>query len=146
MAQSFGSSIVLDKPVEEVFRFLTDPGRDTNGRRPHVLSSCKLTDGPLGVGSRFETVNKFWGKKETVVTEITSMQPPTEVGWKQVNKGTFVTDGSYRLEPANGGTRFTLRLTGEGKGFFKLLEKRFARYQDQKVIPLFLRQLKEAVG
>ena len=74
------------------------------------------------------------------------MRPPTELGWKQVNEGTFVTDGSYRLEPANGGTRFTLTLTGEGRGFFKLLEKRFARYQDQKVIPLFLRQLKEAVG
>lgn len=146
MATEFGGSIVLDKPVEEVYRFLTDPDRDTNWRRPHVLSSRKLTDGPLGVGTRFETVNKFWGKKETVVTEITSMQPPTELGWKQVNKGTFVTDGSYRLEPANGGTRFTLTLTGEGRGFFKLLEKRFARYQDQKVIPLFLRQLKEAVG
>jgi uncharacterized protein YndB with AHSA1/START domain len=145
MPRQFGGSIVLDKPIEEVFRFLTDPDRDTNWRRPHVLSSRKLTDGPLGVGSRFETVNKFWGKKETVVTEITSMQPPTELAWKQVNKGTFGTDGGYRLEPANGGTRFTLALTGEGRGFFKLLAKRFTRYQDQKVIPLFLRQLKEAI-
>jgi uncharacterized protein YndB with AHSA1/START domain len=146
MTTEFGGSIVLDKPVEDVYRFLTDPAQDTNWRRPHVLSSRTLTDGPLGVGSRFETVNKFWGKKETVVTEITSMQPPSELAWKQVNKGTFITDGSYRLEPANGRTKFTLTLVGEGKGLFKLLEKRFARYQDQKVIPLFLKQLKEAVG
>jgi uncharacterized protein YndB with AHSA1/START domain len=146
MAIDFGGSVLIDKPVEEVYRFLTDPGRDTNWRRPHVLSSRKLTDGPLDIGSRFETVNKFWGKKEVVQTEITAMDPPTLLSWKQVNKGTFVTDGSYRLEPADGGTMFTLALSGEGKGAFKLLEKRFARYQDRKVIPLFLRQLKEAVG
>jgi uncharacterized protein YndB with AHSA1/START domain len=146
VAIEFGGSVVLAKPVEEVWRFLTDPDRDTNWRRPHVLSSRKLTDGPLGVGSRFETVNKFWGKKETVVTEIIAMDPPRLLSWKQVNKGTFVTDGSYRLEPANEGTRFTLTLVGEGKGLFKLLAKRFARYQDREVIPLFLQQLKEAVG
>src|SRR5439155_12902610 len=61
MAIEFGGSIVLDKPVEDVYRFLTDPDRDTNWRRPHVLSSRMLTDGPLAVGSRFETVNRFWG-------------------------------------------------------------------------------------
>jgi hypothetical protein len=49
------------------------------------------------------------------------------------------------LEPADGGTRFTLALSGEGRGFFKLLAKRFTRYQEQKVIPQFLRQLKEAL-
>ena len=142
----FGGSVVLDKPIEEVWSFLTDPDHDTNWRRPHVLSSRKLTDGPLGVGTRFETVNRFWGKKEIVQTEITEMEAPRLLSWKQVNKGTFVTDGGYRLEPANGGTRFTLILDGEGRGFFKLLAKRFARYQDRDVIPLFLKQLKEAVG
>ena len=52
MAIEFGGSVVLEKPVEEVWRFLTDPDRDTNWRRPHVVSSRKLTDGPLAVGSR----------------------------------------------------------------------------------------------
>jgi len=146
VAIEFGGSVLLDKPVQEVWRFLTDPDRDTNWRRPHVLSSRKLTDGPLAVGSRLETVNKFWGKRETVVTEITTMDPPSSLSWKQVNKGTFLTDGSYRLEGANGGTRFTLALSGQGKGAFKLLAKRFARYQDREVIPLFLKQLKEAVA
>lgn len=146
MAQEFGGSVVIDKPVDEVWAFLTEPARDTNWRRPHVLSSRQLTDGPLGVGTRFETVNKFWGKKEIVVTEVTEVQPPTLLAWTQVNKGTFVTDGSYRLEPADGGTKFTLGLVGEGKGLFKSLEKRFARYQDRSVIPLFLQQLKEAIG
>jgi uncharacterized protein YndB with AHSA1/START domain len=147
MAIPFGGSVVLNKPVEEVFAFLTDPDRDTNWRRPNVLSSRKLTDGPLGVGTRFETVNRFLGKKETVVTEITAMEPPTLLRWKQVNKGTFVADGGYRLEPADGGgTRFTLELSGEGHGIIKPFEKAFARYQQRKVIPRFLRQLEEAVG
>ena len=107
MAIEFGGSVLLEKPVEEVWRFLTDPDRDTNWRRPHVLSSRKLRDGPLAVGSRSETVNKFWGKKETVVTEITAMDPPSSLSWRQVNKGTFVTlsgergpQGSLGLRPA----------------------------------------------
>jgi hypothetical protein len=80
VAIAFGGSVVLDKAVEDVWRFLTDPDRDTNWRRPHALD------------------------------------PPVLLAWKQVNSGTFVTDGSYRLESANGGTRFTLALSGEGKG------------------------------
>jgi uncharacterized protein YndB with AHSA1/START domain len=139
-------SIVLDKPIEDVYRFLTEARQETDWRRPYVLASRTLTDGPVGVGSRFETVNRFWGKKETVVTEITAVEPPTLLSWKQVNKGTFVADGSYRLEPENGGTRFTLELVGEGRGLFKPLERTFARYQERTVIPRFLRQLQEALA
>ena len=146
MAIPFGGSIVLDKPVEEVFAFLTDPDGDTNWRRPYVLSSRKLTEGPFGVGAQYETVNKFLGKKEKVVTEITAVEPPTLLRWKQINKGTFVADGSYRLEPADSGTRFTLELSGEGHGVMKPFQKAFAVYQQRKVIPRFLRQLQEAVG
>jgi carbon monoxide dehydrogenase subunit G len=146
MAVTFGGSVTLNKPMAEVFAFLTDPGRDTNWRRPYVLSSRKLTEGPFGVGAQYETVNKFLGKKEKVVTEITAVEPPTLVQWKQINKGTFVADGSYRLEPANGGTRFTLELSGEGHGLMKPFQGAFVRYQQRKVIPRFLRQLQEAVG
>lgn len=146
MSVRFGGSVDLPKPIEDVYRFLTEAQQETDWRRPYVLSSRKLTEGPVDVGTRFETVNHFWGKKETVVTEITAKQPPTLLSWKQVNKGTFVTDGSYRLEPGNGGTTFTLELIGEGRGFFKPLEKVFARYQDKRVIPRFLRQLSEALG
>jgi uncharacterized protein YndB with AHSA1/START domain len=142
----FAGSVVLDKPIDDVYRFLTEAKQETDWRSPYVLSSRQLTDGPVGVGSRFETVNRFWGKKETVVTEVTAMEPPTLLAWKQVNTGTFVADGSYRLEPANGGTRMTLELTGTGRGLFKPLEKTFARYQEKTVIPRFLRQLQAALG
>jgi uncharacterized protein YndB with AHSA1/START domain len=145
MTTAFGGSVVLNKPIEEVFSFLTDPDRDTNWRRPYVLSSRKLTDGPLGVGSRFETVNRFLGKKETVVTEVTALEPPSLLSWKQVNKGTFVADGSYTLERSNGGTKLTLELTGEGHGILRPFESAFARYQQRRVIPRFLRQLVEAI-
>jgi uncharacterized protein YndB with AHSA1/START domain len=146
MSVRFGGSVVLPQPIEDVFHFVTEAEQETDWRRPYVLSSRKLTEGPVGVGSRFETVNRFWGKKETVVTEITAQEPPTLLSWKQVNEGTLVTDGSYRLEPANGGTRFTLELVGEGRGLFKPFEKMFARYQDKRVVPRFLRQLSEALG
>lgn len=146
MTVTFGGSVIIDKPVEEVFAFLTDPDRDTNWRRPNVLSSRKLTDGPLGVGSRYETVNRFLGKKETVVTEITELEPPRLLAWRQTNKGTFVADGAYRLEPAEGGTRFTLELTGTGHGVMKPFERAFGSYQRSRVIPRFLRQLREAIG
>jgi len=146
MSTRMAGTVVLGKPVEDVYRFLMEAKQETDWRSPYVLSSRQLTGGPVGVGTQFETVNRFWGKKETVVTEITTMEPPTLLAWKQVNKGTFVADGSYRLEPANGGTRFTLELTGQGRGLFKPLEKTFARYQERTVIPRFLRQLQAALG
>ena len=146
MTVAFGGNVVVGKPIEEVWKFLTDPDRDTNWRRPHVLSSRKLTDGPLAIGSRFETVNKFLGKKETVQTEITAMEPPSLLSWKQINKGSFVADGSYRLERADAGTRFTLELTGQAHGALAPFERFFGRYQDRKVIPRFLAQLREALG
>jgi uncharacterized protein YndB with AHSA1/START domain len=142
----FAGSVVLDKPIGDVYRFLTEAKQETDWRSPYVLSSRQLTDGPVGVGTQFETVNRFWGKRETVVTEITAMEPPTLLAWKQVNMGTFVADGSYRLEPANGGTRMTLELTGTGRGLFTPLEKTFARYQEKRVIPRFLSQLQTVLG
>jgi uncharacterized protein YndB with AHSA1/START domain len=146
MSVRFGGSLILSRPIEDAYRFLTEAEQETDWRRPYVLASRKLTEGPVGVGTRFETVNRFWGKRETVVTEITAKEPPTLLSWKQVNKGTFVTDGSYRLEPTNGGTRFTLDLTGQGRGLFKPFEKAFGRYQDKRVIPRFFSQLEEALG
>ena len=146
MASAFGGSVALSRPIEEVFSFLTDPSRDTGWRRPHVLGSRMLTQGPVGVGTRYETVSRFLGRTGPVVTEITACEPPTLLSWKQVNEAPFVADGSYRLEPADGGTRFTLQLLGEGRGALRPFERAFVLYQQRVVIPRFLRQLREALA
>jgi uncharacterized protein YndB with AHSA1/START domain len=64
MSVRFGGSVVLPHPVEDVYRFVTEAEHETNWRRPFVLASRKLTEGPVEVGSRFETVNRFWGKRK----------------------------------------------------------------------------------
>lgn len=44
--------IRIERPVEEVFDFVADP-RNEPIYNPRMLQSEKITDGPIGVGTRF---------------------------------------------------------------------------------------------
>lgn len=65
---------VVDLPVERVFALLSDIGR-----RPEWSSApverIKLTDGPLGVGTRYRAVDKIPGRRLEFTQEITGYEP-----------------------------------------------------------------------
>jgi hypothetical protein len=62
MSGRFGATVVIDRPIDEVFAFLADGENDTKFS-PRVLEITKTTDGPPGVGTVFASTVKDVGVK-----------------------------------------------------------------------------------
>lgn len=119
MAGQFGTSVVIDRPIEEVFAFLAAGTNDKRFSR-RVLEIAKTTDGPAGVGTVFRSTVKDAGMKTKRELEF---EPPTKIRWAERSKNLVTSrEGGYDLEPAGAGTKLTVYNVLEGHGFGKLLE------------------------
>jgi hypothetical protein len=113
-----------------VWDFLTSETNDVNWRGPWVRSVRKLTDGPLALGTRYETVYRFFGQLQSITVEVTELEPARRLAWQRLPSDVVVFDrGSYDLEAIEGGgTRFTVTGTYESRGWRRLIDGPFAWY------------------
>src|SRR4051794_6307463 len=120
MAGRFEGTTVIDRPIEEVFAFLSD-GTNDPSFSPRVLEIRKTTDGPVGVGTVYASTVKDAGVKTNREFEITEFERPTKIRWKEISKNQVTaTEGGYDLAPEGGGTRVTIHNVLEGHGTGKL--------------------------
>jgi hypothetical protein len=126
---TWGGSTLLAASPEVVWDFLTSETNDGNWRGPWVRAVRQLSAGPLAVGTRYETVYRFFGRLETVIVEVTELDPPRRMAWRQVDSPTIVSNvGSYDLAAVDGGTRFTVTGTFTSRGWRRLIDAPFAYY------------------
>ena len=144
MAFKSGGSIVIDRPVEQVWAWLNDEQHELIWRRPY-LKELRRT-GPYAVGTRFEGINKGGGKEDRFVDEVTEYQPPVRIAWRQVtNVATFPRSGSYTLEGHDGRTTFTIDLEIAFVGIARVLEPLMSLMAQNMLGPKLLKQLKQAI-
>jgi len=98
-------SLDIACPVDEVFDFVADP-RTEPSYNPKMTASTKLTDGPIGVGTRFEATVLSRGKPLSVTIEFTGFERPHRVDSRSVMAGATVV-GHVRCDPIPAGTRFS---------------------------------------
>ena len=121
MAGRFEATVVIDRPVEEVFAFLAD-GENDPKFSPRVLEIAKTTDGPTGVGTVYASTVKDAGMKTEREFKITEFEPPTRIRWAEQSKNTITApEGGYDLAPEGSGTRVTIYNVLEGHGFGKVI-------------------------
>jgi uncharacterized protein YndB with AHSA1/START domain len=114
------ASIVIDRPVEEVFEFANDPKKQPLWQTGSVESE-QISEGPVGVGTTFRGVGHFLGRRIEGTSEITHYEPNRRVDIKMA-LGPMELEESDIFEPVGDGTRVTFILEGESGGFFKLAE------------------------
>ena len=134
----------LNAPTQSVWDYLMT---HDEWRRPYVPVVTKLTEGAIRVGSRFENHVEGGGRRWTVINEMTRVEPPHRLTWRQANNAgpTTTIEGNYLLEATDGGTEFTMHNVLETVGWMSgpvwlnrwILEKR--------VYPTFFRQLRQAL-
>lgn len=112
-------SIIINKPVKEVFAYVCAEG-NYKKLQPEVTEV--IEHGPRNtVGSSFTEVRKFMGQELRTTLEITTFEPNARwVG--KVIKGPVYYELTITYEASNGGTKYTTKMTGETRGFFKLAE------------------------
>jgi uncharacterized protein YndB with AHSA1/START domain len=113
-------SVLIHKPVEDVFAVITD------GSRAHTWQGgLEAVEGVTDVvGSQFTEVRKFLGREMRSVLEVTAFEPGSKWAAKVV-KGPVPYEVTVRLDPQDGGTRLTTSVEGEPTGFFKMAEGMF---------------------
>jgi hypothetical protein len=71
---------VIDRPVEDVFRFQADEHYRNHPRwDPAVVSLKPIGDRPAGLGSRFELTRRMMGHNQTDVFEIVEWERPNRI-------------------------------------------------------------------
>jgi hypothetical protein len=116
MAGRFGATVVIDRPIDEVFAFLAD-GENDPKFSVRVLEIKKTTDGPPGVGTVYASTVKDAGMKTKREFELTEFEAPAKIRWAETSKNLVTApEGGYDLAPAGEGTSVTFFNVLEGHG------------------------------
>ena len=112
-------SIIIKKSIEEVFAY--SQNKD-NYSKWQGDGSIQMLEGPDNVvGSRYLDVSKFLGKEMKSTMEITAFKE-NEKWAAKVIKGPVPHEVTMTYNKLPEGTKLTIAVEGESKGFFKLAE------------------------
>src|SRR2546425_7526373 len=102
-------------PVERVFEVFADL-RNVPGRIKGIKRLEVLTDGPIGVGTKFRETREMFGKDATEEMEITEFDPPRTYSVGALSCGCQYT-ARYDFRADGEGTLVGLNLRGEAVSF-----------------------------
>jgi uncharacterized protein YndB with AHSA1/START domain len=134
------ASIVISRPVEEVFAYLANPENDSQWQSA-VVESGFLGEGPMAVGAKTREVRKFMGQRMESEAEITAYEPNAKIAFKSTS-GPVQYEIRSSFEPVDGGTKLTIVAEADTGGFFKLAEGLVVR-QFEKELRADLARLKD---
>ena len=112
-------NVVINRPIEEVFAYVTDI-ENAPKWKSRLLEVRRISKGPVGAGTREIHVGKFLGRIFETIVEITDYEPNRKVGFKTTS-GPLSAKGEFTFESVEGGTRVTLVAGREPSGFLKLI-------------------------
>jgi carbon monoxide dehydrogenase subunit G len=138
----FKRSVVIDRPIEEVFDFATDL---TNA--PVFMPSCTktelITEGGMKAGAKFKETRAMNGKERTAVIEIVEHQRPAVHSARAGMMG-FQATYIFRFFPEGTGTRVELEAVVTGNFLWWLFLDMMARMME-KEDGEFLNRLRNAM-
>lgn len=135
-------SIVIKRPVEDVFAFITDPAVQSQWQAA-TQENKKTTEGPLRVGTQMHHLGKFLGQKIETIAEVVEFEPNSKYRYKSI-RGYLPVDMQYVLESGMGDTKLKLIAGGTTGGFFWLAEP-FVAAASRRLIAADLRRLKSVL-
>jgi uncharacterized protein YndB with AHSA1/START domain len=114
------ASVVINRPLEEVFAFASNPENDTQWESG-ILELERTSEGPIGAGTTFRGAIEFMGRRIDFNLDVTRYEPNQLAEFK-IDAGPLQLDERLTCEPVEGGTRVTVVYEGEPGGFFKVAE------------------------
>ncbi len=112
------TSIVIDRPVGQVFTALVDcknqPKWDTG-----LLDACITPDAPVGIGTRITEVRKLMGRTSENTGEVIEFEPNVRITRKSVDMPMTVL-GTVTFAATSGGTKVNWRWDLQPKAFYAL--------------------------
>jgi uncharacterized protein YndB with AHSA1/START domain len=113
-------TVTINRPVEDVFAYVSDTSNDP-AWHTDILEAEKVTEGPIGVGTRWRLRFKpFMGVSEST-SEVVEFEPNRKEVLRGV-AGPMTTTLTYTFEPVAGGTRHARRVQISIAGWMKLMD------------------------
>jgi hypothetical protein len=134
----FQREIMINRPIEEVFDFVTD-ARNEPRYNPRIVRVEKTTTGPIGRGTCFALVGKAMGRPTAVEYEITAYERPQRMTSRTI-RGLPLMDveSAETFEPVGGGTRMRWVWEVKPRGVLgRLMTAVFARMPGRRLDTAF---------
>lgn len=113
-------SIMIGRPVEEVFAYVADVTNDP-AWHTDIVEARKTTEGPVGMGTVWHTRFKpSMGISEADMA-VVAFEPNRVLAMKG-DVGPMHPTLTYRFEPTDGGTKFTRRVQIKVSGWMKIMQ------------------------
>lgn len=126
MSVSLESSVVIDRPVGDVYSYVLDLPSNGPEWAPDLEAVTKTTEGPIGAGTRFDQVQKVMGRRRHTSLAFTGVDPGRRID-AAAEVGPMSITAVMTFEPASSGTRVTVAGEADPRGPFKLLSPLLAR-------------------
>lgn len=117
--EGFELSIVISRPIEDVFAVLANLENDIKWRSEWVETK-NTSGGAFGVGATFCLTGEFLGRRVPTIYEVIEYEPNRSAAWKTLS-GPLPLKFQRTFERVEGGTRFTIRYEAEVRGVIKLV-------------------------
>ena len=115
------TSVTIDRPVEDVARYLADIERMTEWSDMTV--SRRLTDGPTREGTRAYAEVAMGPMKLGWTWQVTDLQPSGGFGFKTISRSALGMDGRIGVTPQGpGATKVDYTVEVHTHGLLRLLE------------------------
>ena len=116
----FEASVVVSRPVEEVFEFVSDLEHDPPWSGAAEVH--RTTPGAIGIGTTFRQRDRFLGRRMELTLEVIDYRPPQQITLKATS-GRLSLVGTRMVEPWDeGSSRVTFLGGGHAKGPLRLTE------------------------
>ena len=112
--------LVINRTVEKVFAFVANPANHPQFR-PSLIETNQTSEGSVGVGTTFQEVEKFLGRKMKSVIEVTAFEKNKIYSIKTLS-GPMPFELTMGFEPVEKGTKVKITAQAELKGFFRLIK------------------------
>ena len=114
------SSITINRPIDQVFAFVTDFNKATQWQAG-IIEARITSNGSVGVGTTYTWVQQIVGQKMDTSGTVTAWDPPNRYEWKSTG-GPVPVSGGVTFKVEGKGTVVTQYADAEPGGFFKLAE------------------------
>ena len=139
-----GGTVVIDRPVDEVFAFLANGENDVRFR-PRLTGITRSPPDGEGVGTVYSSTARELGLRFRHEFRITEFERPRRIRWVELTRApVFAAEGGYDLLPAGDATELTFFCDLAARGAGALLFGPVFRHHARDA-PALGQRLKHAV-
>jgi uncharacterized protein YndB with AHSA1/START domain len=111
----------IERPVSEVFAYVTDPSKLATWQT-NTVSAVPEDDGPVGVGTRLREVHRGpAGKEMSSLVEVSELEPDRRFSLRMI-EGPVPIDATIDFCKDGGATRMLFNVRGRLKGVSRIAQ------------------------